>query len=753
MTPPALFAALVVGLAEAACEDSPTWAHGTKDCAWVAEDPFPLRCAVTAKVAIKAGCEKSCSGSGEDSPGFRFKFKKHVRPCSDLVNHKKTKKKKKKLCKKKKGFEAASTACAVTCGRCEEAPDPTPLPTSAPIVVTPTSVLTPTATPAPTQTPTSAPIAAPTPAPVPFPTPAPSLGAPTPKPTGAATQPPTPAPIAATTPAPAVPSAPTTTPAPAVPSAFPTSLPPTATPTPPPTPSETPPPTTSPTSRPGPTPGPAAEATGAPTAEAGWSEVGGGLAGEYKSRSGRSVSLSADGTSVAISEPDWLQNPVTLRGRALVYERVGTAWSQKGGALFADDGEDAYDYAGAYQEVRLSAAGDVVAVGASLTLHGEAVGRVRVFAWGGSAWDPRGEAIAGPTPSFAAVALSGDGRVVAIGAPDCDDLRGTVGLYGWGGGAWNQRGPFLPGKAFADMSGAAVALNFEGNVVAIGAPYHSPGDAMAWAGHVRVYEWGDGAWAQRGLDIYGEHYGDRSGSSVALSGDGFVVAIGAPHDDDPDAARALSGAARVFELAESGWVQRGEDIDGVAPKDEASTVSLSADGRVLALGAPFNDDGGEASGHARVFRWSKALSAWEQIGDPIVGEAAGDSVGWALSLSADGHVLAVGFPGNDGGSEFQGEDDGMTRVYSFASPASSRAPTPSPATTPAPTSASAAPTLGLLPWTQRGDDLDGEAAGDLSGLAVALNFDGTVVAIRAGKGCDIGQLQRLISRSFSTRFG
>ena len=26
-------------------------------------------------------------------------------------------------------------------------------------------------------------------------------------------------------------------------------------------------------------------------------------------------------------------------------------------------------------------------------------------------------------------------------------------------------------------------------------------------------------------------------------------------------------------------------------------------------------------------------------------------------------------------------------------------------------------------------------------------------AIRAGKGCDVGQLQRLLSRSFSTRFG
>ena len=54
--------------------------------------------------------------------------------------------------------------------------------------------------------------------------------------------------------------------------------------------------------------------------------------------------------------------------------------------------------------------------------------------------------------------------------------------------------------------------------------------------------------------------------------------------------------------ASSSWQQLGEDIDGeVAYDNSGYSVSLSADGRTVAIGSISNNDNGEESGHVRVF--------------------------------------------------------------------------------------------------------------------------------------------------------
>lgn len=50
------------------------------------------------------------------------------------------------------------------------------------------------------------------------------------------------------------------------------------------------------------------------------------------------------------------------------------------------------------------------------------------------------------------------------------------------------------------------------------------------------------------------------------------------------------------------WSQLGADIDGEATYDYSGrSVSLSADGTRVAIGATGNDGNGEDSGHVRVF--------------------------------------------------------------------------------------------------------------------------------------------------------
>ena len=79
-------------------------------------------------------------------------------------------------------------------------------------------------------------------------------------------------------------------------------------------------------------------------------------------------------------------------------------------------------------------------------------------------------------------------------------------------------------------------MSADGTRVAIGAD-----DAGSAAGHVRVYAESGGAWTQVGADIDGEAAGDNSGRSVSMSADGTRVAIGAPYHDN------IRGHVRVYE--------------------------------------------------------------------------------------------------------------------------------------------------------------------------------------------------------------
>jgi hypothetical protein len=78
------------------------------------------------------------------------------------------------------------------------------------------------------------------------------------------------------------------------------------------------------------------------------------------------------------------------------------------------------------------------------------------------------------------------------------------------------------------------------------------------------------------------------------------------------------------------YTQRGTDIDGEAAYDYSGAVSLSADGKVLAIGAYNND----YTGHVRVYAWDSTSAKYTQRGSDIDGEAYCDESGASVSLSA-----------------------------------------------------------------------------------------------------------------------
>jgi hypothetical protein len=101
-----------------------------------------------------------------------------------------------------------------------------------------------------------------------------------------------------------------------------------------------------------------------------------------------------------------------------------------------------------------------------------------------------------------------------------------------------------------------------------------------------------------GDDIDGEKAGDYySGESVALSGNDKILAVGASGNDS-------NCHVRIFELKNGEWAQLGQDIDGEFRADTSDrSVALSGDGSIVAIGAALNDDNGTSAGHVRIFEW------------------------------------------------------------------------------------------------------------------------------------------------------
>lgn len=391
-----------------------------------------------------------------------------------------------------------------------------------------------------------------------------------------------------------------------------------------------------------------------------WAQVGldidGAAAGDH---SGKSVSVSADGNTVAIGSPDSDRPDQEYRepstGRVDVYRNIDGVWTQLGEYIA---GEASNDNSGG--SVSLSADGNTVAIGADWNRgNGNSSGHVRIYRFDDGSWAQVGVDIDGEAASDrsgGAVSLSADGSVVAIGArsnAENGTNSGHVRVFGLSDGAWTQIGQDMDGEAAFDQSAWSVSLSADGGTVAIGAIGNDA--AGSGAGHVRLYGLTEGSWTQLGANIEGEAAFDASGWSVSLNFDGSTVAIGATSNNGNGPS---AGHVRIFNLTGGEWTQVGEDIDGEAAGDRSGySVSLSSDGKTVAIGAIGNDDTGDTAGHTRVYKLENG--SWTQIGTDIDGEAASDASSWSVSLNSDGSTVAIGALNNDA----SGSAAGHVRVY------------------------------------------------------------------------------------------
>lgn len=258
--------------------------------------------------------------------------------------------------------------------------------------------------------------------------------------------------------------------------------------------------------------------------------------------------------------------------------------------------------------------------------------------------------------------------------------------------AQTQIGQTIAGAGGGGLSGSSVDLSENGDFMVIGAPNYFNSSCSCSPGQAGVFELIDNVWTQVGPDINGEDHGDKAGMSVAISSNGQRMAIGSPQ-------HGLGGVTRVFGYFpdQDAWFIFGE-FSKIEMDELGHAVDMSGDGNWVIMGAPSHDGNGSNSGLAVVYDFNSL----QQIGQDILGEAAGDQAGWSVAISQDGNRIAVGSRGNDGPVGF-GDNYGHVRIYEYNS--------------------------GTEMWDLLGDEIIGEFPDDESGWDVDLSADGSRVII------------------------
>ena len=96
--------------------------------------------------------------------------------------------------------------------------------------------------------------------------------------------------------------------------------------------------------------------------------------------------------------------------------------------------------------------------------------------------------------------------------------------------------------------------------------------------------------------------GDKH-SICSISSDGKTVVIGSPFYG------GSSGRVQVLSYVGTQWILLGEDILGKRGDKFGRSVSVSSDGKIIAIGAIGND-----KGHAQVLSYDGNQNQWNQVG-------------------------------------------------------------------------------------------------------------------------------------------
>ncbi len=303
---------------------------------------------------------------------------------------------------------------------------------------------------------------------------------------------------------------------------------------------------------------------------------------------------------------------------------------------------------------------------------------------------------------------SDDGKTVVISEPQNTGINangwGAVYIYTFNGTSWTPKGNVLTNSNLQndygnanryEQYGADVAMNGNGNIIAISAP-KTINLPQTFMGVIEVLEWSGTSWNRKGSIIKNEVPGQAGYSldgfsiDINTAGDRIVV-----HFMDKESVSWSGGSAFIvydYNSSTNTWDQIGNvvsvSITDVDVRHNKNIIAISGNGSRIIHGKMLDKT-------VDIYEYNSGTNNWDSIGSLTTGTG---NFGSSVDISKDGNVIIIGANSEDG-------NKGAAYVYTYA---------------------------GINTWNLKGSIIYGDVAGDNLGVACAINEDGTSIIIGCG---------------------
>ena len=419
-----------------------------------------------------------------------------------------------------------------------------------------------------------------------------------------------------------------------------------------------------------------------------WEQLGNDITGERtRDRSGSSVSISSDGTTVAIGARSNDINGFDSSGHVRVYKYNIDSWSQVGQDI---DGERSYHYLGT--SVSLSGDGKHLVTGtASVTLTSitiPALIKIYKYSESDNNWSLFRDIEINTTQGSQSMFLSEDGSTLAFQnriisefvvqayKVGVNEISGKLSVDFGNNGCLSEFIPLEGIKVSATKDDEIISTytDIDGNyslLIDIGS-YDitmDPENEFEFIDftEIRNVNFNDlfnvetvDFCLTSNITIENELEVDAVGfpttRSLSLNKDGSILAVGVNNFESFTG----PGYVEVFDYIDEEFIQKGETLTGDSDDGQfGNSISLSSSGNRIAIGAPYNFGAPSANGEGgEVKVYDYINNTWVQVGQDIQGVSE-DNLGYSVSMSADGSRVGIGIP------EFRdnGSNAGKVEIY------------------------------------------------------------------------------------------
>jgi len=280
----------------------------------------------------------------------------------------------------------------------------------------------------------------------------------------------------------------------------------------------------------------------------------------------------------------------------------------------------------------VSISGDYVIVGARCNNdNGDDSGSAHIFKRDDATrWTPQAKLL--PSDGEAgdlfgcSVSISGDYAIIGAYCDDDNGVNsGSAYVFKRDGTVWAQQAKLLAScKGGYEFFGFSVSIS--GDNAIIGA-WGNCDNGVA-AGSAYVFKRNGTTWTQQAKLLASDGAAnDYFGWSVSISGDSAI--IGARGDDDNG---GDSGSAYIFKRDGTAWTEQDKLLASDGAEDDHFGGSVSIDDNYAIIGAHLDDDNGDDSGSAYVFKCDGAT--WTQQAKLLASDGkTGDLFGYSVSIS------------------------------------------------------------------------------------------------------------------------